>query len=107
VLRAATAAARSSTATNPIPGGDMSPFCEAPTAMFTPSASMANGAAPSEAMTSATSRAGWPARSIAARIAATSCVMPLAVSVCTTKTAAISRFASARSASSTADGSIG
>ena len=85
----------------------MSPFCDAPTATSARSASMSNGSAASEATTSTTNSAGWSAASIAARMAARSLVMPLEVSVCTTKTAAISCPRSSRSACVTAAGSIG
>ena len=70
-----------------MPGCSIRPFCDAPIATLTPSASIANGAAPSEATTSTTNSAGWPAASIARRSAARSLVVPLAVSVWTAKTA--------------------
>jgi hypothetical protein len=54
---------------------------------LTPNASIAKGAAASEATTSTTNNAGWPAASIARRSAARSLVVPLAVSVWTAKTA--------------------
>ncbi len=66
---------------------------------------MRNGVAPSEAITSATSSAGWPLASIARRTAAISLVTPLAVSVCTANTATMRRSVSARSAASTRAGS--
>jgi hypothetical protein len=94
-------------ATKARPGWTINPFCDAPIATSAPSASIANGAAASEATTSTTKSAGWPAASIARRIAARSEVVPLAVSVWTTKTAPIACARSSRSAASTAAGSIG
>ena len=99
--------ARALTATNASPGGTIKPFWLAPSATSARNASMANGAAASEATTSTTKSAGCPARSMAARSAARSLVMPLAVSVCTTKTAVISCASSARSTASISAGSIG
>ncbi len=55
-----------------MPGCSIKPFCDAPIATLTPSASIANGAAPSEATTSTTNSAGCPAASIARRSAARS-----------------------------------
>ena len=70
-------------------------------------ASMPSAAAPSEATASTTNNAGWPLASRAARSASRSLVTPLAVSVCTTNTAAISRAVSWRRACSTAPASMG
>ncbi|MNT64423.1 hypothetical protein D3C72_2023220 [compost metagenome] len=57
-LACAACKARASTAVNDSPGGPIKAFCDAPIATFTPHSSMQNGVAPSDAITSATSKAG-------------------------------------------------
>ena len=95
------------TATKPKPGGIIKPFCELPKATSAPNASMSNGLAASEATTSTTYSAGWAAASMARRTAARSLVTPLAVSVCTTKTALMRWLVSSRRARSIAATSKG
>ncbi len=56
-------------------------------------------------MVSTRNSAGWPAASIALRISATGERQPVDVSLCSTQTALISLFLSARRCSSTAAGS--
>ena len=81
-----------------MPGGSMSPFWGPVSATSTPQASKRKSIEASEDTVSTRSRAGWPARSSAARTAATSDVTPVDVSLWTTRTARTSRATSAREA---------
>ena len=83
------ASALSLTALNDSPGGSISPFCEPDTATSTPQSSKRNSADASPEIVSTISSAGWPAASIAARIASMRVVQPVEVSLCTTHTARI------------------
>ena len=84
------------------PGGDISAFCDAPTATSTFQSSMRKSVAAREATASTMNSAGCEALSMASRTAATSLVMPVAVSVCTMRMALKSCALSARKRSSTA-----
>ena len=61
--------ARGLTAVNASPGGDISPFCDPATATSTPQSSIRKSTVPSDATTSAISRAGWRQASRARRTA--------------------------------------
>jgi len=89
----------------PSPVGIISPFWLPPTATSTRQSSMRKSMLPSEEIVSASSRAGWRAASIAARMRASGSVIPVEVSLCTAQTARISCAWSASSAARTASGS--
>ena len=91
------ASARGPTALKLSPGGDINPFCDAPTATSMPQSSIRTSVHPSEATTSAMKRAGCEAASIASRTARRSLVTPFMVSVCTASTALMRSARSARS----------
>ena len=83
------ASAFSLTALKPRPGGIMRPFCELAMLTSTPHSSCLNSTLPRAEMVSTSSRAGWPAASMARRTAAMSEVTPVEVSLWTTQTALI------------------
>ena len=92
---------------NASPGGVISPFWQPATMTSTPHASISNGSQPNEQIASTISSAGWPAASIAARIAAMSLRTEVEVSLSTVVIALIRCPVSAASAASSRAGSTG